>query len=58
MLSLYDIKKNYIKTGALYMKTTSVPDPSELKVKGWNWGPLIFTFVWAIFHGFWVLGIL
>lgn len=40
------------------MKTTSISDPSKLKVKGWNWGPFIFTFVWAIFHGFWVLGIL
>jgi TPR repeat protein len=28
------------------------------KISGWNWGPFIFTFLWAIFHDFWILAIL
>ncbi len=40
------------------METLSSTCQYETKISGWNWGSFIFTFLWAIFHGFWILAIL
>jgi hypothetical protein len=30
----------------------------EMEVAGWNWGPFMFTVLWAFVHKFWWLGLL